>query len=102
MNRAGHRNAVWQCIKLCQDVRAQGHRSRYALSLKGFPGLWELKPSTRTGERGGARVYFFWLTDGRPVLVNAEYKENGADPNEALLEEAYDALIAVKTGRLTP
>ena len=100
MNRAGHRDAVWQCIKLCQDVRQHGHQSRYVVSLKGFPGLCELKPTTRTGERGGARVYLFWLSDGRPVLVNAELKANGADPDEALIEEAYDVLIAVKTGRL--
>lgn len=102
MNRAGHRAAVWQCIKLCQDVREHGHQSRFVTSLKGYPGLSELKPTTRTGERGGARVYLFWLSDGRPVLVNAEYKQNGAGPDEALLEEAYDALIAVKTGRLSP
>ncbi len=100
MNRAGYRNTVWQCIKLCQDVRQHGYQSRYVVSLKGFPGLCELKPTTRTGERGGARVYLFWLSDGRPVLVNAEVKANGADPDEALLEEAYDVLIAVKTGRL--
>lgn len=99
MNRAGHRDAVWQCIRLCQDVRRHGHKSHHVVSLKGFPGLCELKPTTRTGERGGARVYFFWLSDGRPVLVNAELKANGADPNEALIEEAYDVLIAVKTGR---
>lgn len=46
-------------------------------------------------------MYFFWLADGRPVLVNAEVKADGAEPDEALLEEAYDVLIAVKTGRLT-
>ncbi|GGR64907.1 hypothetical protein GCM10008959_28820 [Deinococcus seoulensis] len=100
MNRAGHRDAVWQCIKLCQDVREHGHVSRYVVALKGYPGISELKPSTRTGERGGARVYLFWLADGRPVLVNAEFKADGDGPNEALIEEAYDALIAVKTGRL--
>ena len=100
LNRAGYRDGVWQCIKLCQDVREHGYQSRYVVSLKGFPGLCELKPTTRTGERGGARVYLFWLSDGRPVLVNAEVKANGADPNEALIEEAYDVLIAVKTGRL--
>ena len=100
MNRAGRRDAVWQCIKLCQDVREHGHQSRFVFSLKGFAGISELKPSTRTGERGGARVYFFWLSDGRPVLVNAEFKENDAEANEALIEEAYDTLIAVKTGRL--
>lgn len=102
MNRAGQRDAVWQCIKLCQDVREHGHESRFVYSLKGYPGISELKPATRGGERGGARVYFFWLTDGRPVLVNAEVKAEGADPNEALIEEAYDALLAVKTGRLRP
>lgn len=39
MNRAGHRDAVWQCIKLCQDVRQHGHQSRYVVSLKGFLGF---------------------------------------------------------------
>lgn len=34
------------------------------------------------------------------MLVNAEFKADGNGPNEALIEEAYDALIAVKTGRL--
>lgn len=102
MNRAGHRDAVWQCIKLCQDVREHGHESRFVHSLKGYPGISELKPTTRGGERGGARVYFFWLADGRPVLVNAEVKAEGAGSNEALIEEAYDALLAVKTGRLKP
>lgn len=101
INRAGHRDGVWQCIKLCQDLRQHGYQSRHVVSLKGLPGLFELKPTTRTGERGGARVYFFWLADGRPVLVNAEVKADGAEPDEALLEEAYDVLIAVKTGRLT-
>ena len=100
MNRAGHKDAVWQCIKLCQDVREHGHQSRFVVSLRGYPGISELKPTTRTGERGGARVYLFWLADGRPVLVNAEMKAGGASASEALIEEAYDALLAVKTGRL--
>ncbi len=102
MNRAGYRDAVWQCIKLCQEVREYGHQSRFVVSLRGYPGISELKPSTRTGERGGARVYLFWLADGRPVLVNAELKADGAGANEALIEEAYDALLAVKAGRIKP
>lgn len=100
MSRAGRRDAAWQCIKLCPDVREHGHESRYVHSLKGYAGISELKPTTRGGERGGARVYLFWLTDGRPVLVNAEAKAEGAGPNDALIEEAYDTLLAVKTGRL--
>lgn len=59
MNRAGHRDAVWQCIKLCQDVREHGHQRRFVFLLKGFARMNELKPSTRTCERGGARVCLF-------------------------------------------
>ncbi|WP_216325994.1 hypothetical protein [Deinococcus aestuarii] len=85
---------------MCKDVRQHGYQSRFVFSLQGYPGISELKPSTRGGQRGGARIYLFWLKDGRPVLVNAEYKEPDADPDERLIEEAYDVLIAVKKGEI--
>ncbi|CAM3810207.1 hypothetical protein DEFR109230_12960 [Deinococcus frigens] len=87
---------------MCRDLRNEGRVSRYAKPLKYLPGAWELKPTTRGGLRGGARVYFFWLTDGRPVLAAAEYKAPGASPNDNLLDELLEIAEAVRKGVLTP
>lgn len=102
MNRAGHREAVAECIRMCRDLREAGRHSRYAKPLKYLPGAWELKPTTRGGQRGGARVYFLWLRDGRPLLTGAEYKAPGAEADEDLLDELVDIAEAVKRGVLTP
>jgi hypothetical protein len=102
MNQAGHAVAVSECIRMCRDLRASGHDSRYAKPLRHLPGAWELKPTTRGGLRGGARVYFFWLGDGRPLLTGAEYKVPGAGASDALLDELVDMVYAVKQGVLTP
>lgn len=102
MNRAGHVEAVTECIRMCRDLRASGHQSRYAKPLRHLPGAWELKPTTRGGLRGGARVYFLWLGDGRPLLTGAEYKAPGAEADEDLLDELVDIAEAVKKGVLTP
>lgn len=102
MNRAGHGEAVTECIRMCRDLRASGHQSRYAKPLRHLPGAWELKPTTRGGLRGGARVYFLSLGDGRPLLTGAEYKQPGAEADEDLLDELVDIAEAVKKGVLTP
>lgn len=87
---------------MCRDLRLEGRHSRYAKSLRHLPGAWELKPTTRGGLRGGARVYFLWLADGRPLLTGAEYKPPGAGADEDLLDELVDIAEAVKKGVLTP
>jgi hypothetical protein len=102
MNQAGHGVAVSECIRMCRDLRASGHDSRYAKPLRHLPGAWELKPTTRGGLRGGVRVYFFWLGDGRPLLTGAEYKAPGAGASDALLDELVDIADAVKKGVLIP
>ena len=102
MNRAGYALAVTEYIRMCRDLRDHGHESRYAKPLRHLPGAWELKPTTRGGQRGGARVYFFWLSDGRPLLTGAEYKAPGADANDDLLDELVDIAEAVKKGGLKP
>lgn len=101
MNRAGYAEAVTECIRMCRDLWQHGRDSRYAKPLRHLPGAWELKPTTRGGFRGGARVYFFWLTDGRPVLTSAEYKPPGANANEDLLDELVDIAEAVQKGEIT-
>lgn len=100
MNAAGYVPAVSECIRMCRDLLEQGHESRYAKPLRHLPGAWELKPTTRGGLRGGARVYFFWLGDGRPLLTGAEYKQPGAEADDALLDELVDIAEAVKKGVL--
>lgn len=102
MNRSGWQEAVWQCIQMYRDVREHGRSSRYVRALRGLPGLHELKPTTRGGQRGGARVYLFWSADGSAVLVNAEYKAPGEGPSERLLEEAYETLLAFRKARGKP
>lgn len=100
MNRAGHGEAVIECIRMCRDLWQHGRNSRYLKPLKYLPGAWELKPTTRGGLRGGARVYLFWLSDGRPVLTGAEYKAPDAQADEDLLDELVDIAEAVKKGEL--
>lgn len=101
MNRAGYSEAVTECIRMCRDLWQHGRGSRYAKPLRHLPGAWELKPTTRGGFRGGARVYFFWLSDGRPVLTGAEYKPPGANANDDLLDELVDMAEAVRKGEIT-
>ena len=98
MNRAGHGEAVGECIRMCRDLWLHGRECRYVKPLKYLPGAWELKPTTRGGQRGGARVYFFWLSDGRPVLTGAEYKAPGSEASDDLLDELVDIAEAVKKG----
>lgn len=102
LNRAGHGEAAAECIRMCRDLWINGHDSRYAKPLRHLPGAWELKPTTRGGLRGGARVYFLWLSDGRPLLTGAEYKEHGAGAAENLLDELVDIAEAVRKGVLKP
>jgi len=102
LNQAGYAETVAECIRMCRDLRATGHESRYAKPLRHLPGAWELKPTTRGGLRGGARVYFLWLSDGRPLLTGAEYKEPGAPADDDLLDELVDIAEAVKRGVLKP
>lgn len=101
MNQSGKSVAVTECIRMCRDLWQQGRDSRYAKPLRYLPGAWELKPTTRGGIRGGARVYFFWLSDGRPVLTGAEYKQPDAAANDNLLDELVDIAEALHKGEIT-
>lgn len=85
MRAAGQRAAVTAIIRMVRDLKASGRDSRYALPLKGLP-LWELKTRSRGGEKGGARVYFFWRVDGVPVLCGAEVKDDDEASRHLLME----------------
>ena len=80
MRAAGQRAAITAIIGMVRDLKTSGRDSRYAVPLKGLP-LWELKTRSRGGEKGGARVYFFWRVDGVPVLCGAEVKDDDAKSN---------------------
>lgn len=96
MRRAGQREAVTAIIRMVRDLKENGRESRYALALKGLP-LWELKTRSRGGEKGGARVYFFWTSDGIPILCGAEVKEADT-PSALLLKEALETFTRFKKG----
>ena len=64
-------------IHMLQDLHEHGRDCQFVKPLKGVP-LLELKPNTRGGQRGGARVYFWFLPDDAAGIVNCEVKENDA------------------------
>lgn len=96
MRRAGQREAVTAIIRMVKDLKEHGKDSRYALPLKGLP-VWELKTRSRGGEKGGARVYFFWTRDSVPILCGAETKSSDT-PNALLLKEALSMLTRERSG----
>ena len=96
MRQAGQREAVTAIIRMVKDLKQSGRESRYALPLKGLP-LWELKTRSRGGEKGGARVYFFWTSDSVPILCGAETKD-GDTPSALLLKEALGVLTRQRAG----
>lgn len=96
MRSAGQQEAITAIIQMVRDLKQSGRESRYALPLKGLP-IWELKTRSRGGEKGGARVYFFWTRDGIPVLCGAETKEGDA-PSALLLKEALSVMTRERAG----
>lgn len=96
LRKAGQREAVTAIIRMVRDLKEHGKESRYALPLKGLP-IWELKTRSRGGEKGGARVYFFWTRDGVPILCGAETK-SGDTPSALLLKEALSMLTRERSG----
>ena len=84
---------------MCRDVQANGRDSPYVKKLAYLPNVWELKPNVRGGLRGGARVYFLWLSTGQPLLVNAEYKQQGEQADLRLLGEVVEMAEAIRTAQ---
>ena len=99
MNRAGHVATVSECIRMCRDVGANGQDSPYVKKLAYLPGVWELKPNVRGGLRGSARVYFFWLSTGQPLLVNAEYRQQEQPADLRLLGKVVEVTEAIRTAQ---
>lgn len=82
-------------LEMLTDLHQNGHQSRYVRALKGLP-LFELKTTRRGGQKGGARVYFFFAK-GEAVIINCEVKK-GEEASEAKLVEALEVLVAYNQG----
>ncbi len=93
---AGQQPAINAMVDMVADLRQNGHKSRFIKSLKGLP-LLELKTTSRGGEKGGARVYFFFA-EGKAVICNCEVKKN-TEASETELNEALTMLKAYSNGQ---
>lgn len=84
LTHQGKRDALRTMIDMLKALRDEGRDCRFLKKLKYGP-MWELKPATRGGEKGGARVYLFLLaTHDQAGLVNCEVKgqDEQADPGK--------------------
>jgi hypothetical protein len=91
----GKQEAVNTLVLMLKDLHEQGEKSRFVRSLKGLP-VFELKSASRGGEKGGARVYFFYA-DGGAVVCNCEVKDE-AEADLKLLEEVLEIKFALIRG----
>ena len=94
--KVGQQPAVNAMVEMVADLYQNGHKSRFIKSLKGLP-LLELKTTTRGGEKGGARVYFFFA-EGEAVICNCEVKKDD-EASETVLNEALAMLKAYSNGQ---
>lgn len=96
LKRDRKHDGVSMLIEMLRDLFKHGQDSRYLVKLKGSI-IWELKSTTRGGERGGARVYLFMLPTGEAGIVTSEVKE-GNEPDQALLVLVLKVAKAFKAG----
>jgi hypothetical protein len=92
----GKQDAVDSCITMLESLFLEGHESRFVQNMQGLP-LLELKTRSRGGEKGGARVYFYWNRFGEAVLVGAESKK-GDSPSQTLITRGITVALADKKG----
>lgn len=83
-------------IKMISDLTKHGRESRYLEKLKSSP-IWELKSTSRGGQKGGARVYGFLTTEGDAGIVNCEIKD-GDEPDIEKLRTVLVVIQAFKQG----
>ena len=99
LDEAGRTEALHQLIELVADLTLNGLSSPYLRALTGSP-LFELRPNTRGGVRGGCRVYLFFAAfEGQEVagLVNCEVKD-GTKASTEKLNTALAVCIAARRG----
>jgi hypothetical protein len=83
-------------VSMMIKIRTNGRSSRYLEKLKSSP-VWELKSTSRGGEKGGARVYAFLTAEGDAGIVNCEIKE-GDSPDIEKLRTVLQVIEAFKRG----
>lgn len=89
--------AVTTIIEMLASLHAEGRSSPYLVKLSYSP-LWELKPMSRGGERGGCRVYLFLLPTGEAGIVNCEVKKPDARASQSMLAVGLRMLKAYNDG----
>jgi len=88
--------AVRAIIEMLQDLHQNGLESRFLKKLHGV--LWELKTRSRGGEKGGARVYLFWLGKDEVAVLHAEVKEGDA-PSVQVINACAEFYLAHRKGQ---
>jgi hypothetical protein len=96
LKKAGKRRAVATIIEMVRDLKAHGRDSRYLVAMTGFP-IYELKPRSRGGEKGGTRVYLFLTEHDEAGLVTCEVKDD-ASPDPEKLKKTVQVAVAHKQG----
>jgi hypothetical protein len=91
----GKQEAVNTLVLMLKDLHENGQKSRFVRSLKGLA-IFELKSAARGGQKGGARVYFFYADNGA-VICNCEVKDDDTASREKL-REVFKILDAHKKG----
>ena len=89
--------AVTTIIEMLASLHAEGRSSPYLVKLSHSP-LWELKPMSRGGERGGCRVYLFLLPTGEAGIVNGEVKKPDAKASQSKLAVGLRMMKAYNEG----
>ncbi|MHB0963390.1 MAG: hypothetical protein ACYC5V_09310 [Gemmatimonadaceae bacterium] len=92
----GNPRGASMMIKMLKGLHEYGRNSQYLVKLRSSP-IWELKPTSRGGETGGARVYLFLLENGGAGIVNCEIKSGNA-PNTESLRVVLEVIAAYQLG----
>jgi hypothetical protein len=92
----GKQKAVAAMLGMLEELHEKGRGCRFLSKLTGTP-LWELKPASRGGEKGGARVYLFLLEGDEAGIVNCEVKD-GISADREKLRVGLEIVVAYKRG----
>lgn len=96
MAAQGRIDAVRASIEMLTDLHQNGLQCRFLKKMHGV--LWELKTRARGGEKGGTRVYLFWLNADQVVILHAEVK-TGDSPSAEMLNTCARFYTAFRCGK---
>jgi|GEM_PF-1747567 len=92
----GRQIAVSTMLQMLRGLHRDGRGTRWLNKLSGTP-LWELKPMSRGGEKGGSRVYLFLIAENEAGVVNCEVKSGSAADREKL-RVGLEVVVGYKNG----